>query len=64
MSGEANKYGCQICCFRKKVHTARGAVQVPFIRNKRLYNDKTNDAKAVVKFMQCLFTRFDARTQS
>ena len=60
MGGDATKYGCQSCCFRKKVHTTRGGVQVPFIRNQRLYKDKTNDAKAVVKFMQCLFTRFDA----
>ena len=27
----------------------------------RLYKAKANNAKAVVKFMQCLFTRFDAR---
>ena len=60
MGGEATKYGCQSCCFRKKVHTTRGAVHVPFIRNQRLYKDKTNDAKAVVKFMQFLFTRFDS----
>ena len=60
MGGEATKYGCQSCCFRKKLHTARGALQFPFIRNQRLYKDKTNDAMAVVKFMQCLFTRFDA----
>ena len=60
MGGDATKYGCQSCCFRKKVHTTRGGVQVPFIRNQRLYKDKTNDASAVVKFMQCLFTRFDA----
>ena len=24
-----------------------------------LYKERVNDAKAVVKFMQCLFTRFD-----
>ena len=61
MGGEATKYGCQSCFFRKKVHTTRGVVQVPFIRNQTLYKDKTNDASAVLKFMQCLFTRFDDR---
>ena len=60
MGGEATKYGCQSCCFRTKVQTTRGGVHVPFKRNQRLYKDKTNDAKAVVKFMQFLFTRFDA----
>ena len=60
MGGDSTKYGCQSCFFRKKVHTTRGVVQVPFIRNQTLYKDKTNDASAVVKFMQCLFTHFDA----
>ena len=29
--------------------------------NTRLYKENGNDAKVLVKFIQCLFTRFDAR---
>ena len=30
----------------------------------RLYKENANDGKVLVKFMQCLFTRFDARHSS
>ena len=62
MCGEATKYGCSSCCFRKMyILLELEDYRVHAYETERLYKEKANDAQAVGKFHAIRFDTFRRR---